>query len=223
MISPADRIAERWLRGGLAFVWLATGLSVLHPHYRTLGLEFLAPTGLPDWIMWATCAGEVALGLRVAFGPPTTWIVGLQLALILGFTAILTTTQPRLWLDPLGPLPKNLPLLGLLATAWLLHREGWTPRARGWLRGAVAVFWFVAAWLHWLAHDEPYVLLTLAAATCCLRGRALRILVLIEALAILHLLAIGTRQDPLLWVHPFGPLTKMIPVLIAAWWLARLQ
>src|SRR5262249_55493786 len=48
----------RWLSWGVAFVWLATGLLVLHPRYREIGHDYLSRLGLPDWLMYATCAGE---------------------------------------------------------------------------------------------------------------------------------------------------------------------
>jgi hypothetical protein len=45
----------------------------------------------------------------------------LSLALITVFTVILTATVPSLWLEPFGPLAKNLPLMGatlaMMATA----------------------------------------------------------------------------------------------------------
>src|SRR5262245_27549085 len=119
----------RWLCASVAFVWLATGLLVLHPEYRRIGSEHLAPLGLPDWVMVATCAGEILLGLRVALGRPSTWITALQFALVLGFSAILAVAAPLLLVSPFGELTKNLPLLAVLGTAWLVHREGWTPRA----------------------------------------------------------------------------------------------
>jgi hypothetical protein len=216
----------RWLRGGIAFVWLATGLGVLHPYYRALGLEFLAPTGLPDWVMGATCAAEVALGLRVLFGPATTAVVALQAALILGFTAILTVTQPRLWLDPLGVLPENLPLLALLATVWCLRREGWTRRARGWLRGAVAVFWLSRTAVGFVNGEHPLLIAAevLAAALAAVAGGRLLLAGLAaQGAALLALLGWHTWHDPQLWVHPFGPLTKQVPVLVATWRLAGLE
>jgi hypothetical protein len=226
MELPVEASADsRWLRGGIAFVWLATGFGVLHPYYRELGLEFLAPTGLPPWVMWATCAGEIALGLRVLLGSATTGIVGLQMTLILGFTAILTVTQPELWLSSLGVLTKNLVLLGLLVTVWLLDREGWTPRTRTWLRLTLALYW-AADSVSWIRVGALLPIggeLTLAVATVVLRGRALRMLMLLEMAVIVALLGLATWREPLLWVHPFGPLTKLVPVLVAAWRLGRLQ
>ena len=81
---------------GVAFIWLATGLAVLHPHYRAQGVKYLEPLGLPPWVMLAACIGEVLLGLRVLFGRAATWLVLVQAAAIVAFTVILGVTQPPL-------------------------------------------------------------------------------------------------------------------------------
>src|SRR6202035_5065251 len=49
----ADEIDLRILRAGIASIWLLTGALVLHPEYRRIGLERLAPLGLPAWVMFA--------------------------------------------------------------------------------------------------------------------------------------------------------------------------
>ncbi len=54
-----------WLRWGIAFVWLATAVSVLHPSYRAIGKSYLDRIDLPAWLMFATCAGELVLGLAL--------------------------------------------------------------------------------------------------------------------------------------------------------------
>jgi hypothetical protein len=119
-LSPSG--VARLLRAAIAFVWLWTGLAVLHPEYRRLGAESLARLGLPPELMYLTCAGEVLLGLWVALRPATTAVTLLQAILIIGFTALLSLSQPELWFHPFGPLTKNVPLLALLAAAWRLER-----------------------------------------------------------------------------------------------------
>src|SRR5437899_7267095 len=139
--GDADARDARLLRYSVAFLWLATGLGVLHESYRSIGHCYLSRLGLPDWIMYATCAAEVMLAFRVVLGNAATWITALQLLLITGFSGILTWIEPRLWVHCYGVLTKNLPLLAVILTAWLLEREGWTRRAYWLLRGGVAVIW----------------------------------------------------------------------------------
>lgn len=206
--------AARWLRRGVAFVWLWTGLAIFHPYYRELGAAYLAPLGLPPEVMYVTCAAEVLLGLRVAFGRAATWVTLLQIVVIAGFTAILSVTQPRLWLDPMGVLTKNLPLVVMLGTAWLLEREGWSRRAESLLRYGLALFWLLAGVLffagtgrpHWSVPQIALGLLTFINAG----GLA------VSLVGVAALLVQGSITSPLLWFHPFGPLTKDVAIGVAA-------
>jgi DoxX-like family len=236
--SHPDRAGLRLLCCSVAFVWLATGLLVLHPYYREQGRASLGLLGLPDWLMYATCAAEVALGLRVALGRPSTWVTLLQAALILGFTALLAFSQPMLLASPYGMLTKNVPLLAVIGTAWLVNREGWTARALWLLRVGVAFIWITEGIVPKILFQQPEELamvplfagvpaehapLFLAVLGACqaasgvavllLRGRLLRLLLAgqVAALVVLPLMA-GSYQ-PWLFVHPFGPLTKNVPIL----------
>src|SRR5436309_11444585 len=92
----------RLLRAGVAFIWLATGLLVLHPYYREVGEQYLAPLGLPANVMIVTCAAEVFLGLGVLFAPLPVWLAGVQVALIAGFTVILAWLDPAMLAHPFG-------------------------------------------------------------------------------------------------------------------------
>jgi hypothetical protein len=217
--------AARWLRRGVAFVWLWTGLAVLHPHYRELGTAYLAPLGLPAEVMYAACAAEVLLGLRVALGRAATWVTVVQIVLIAGFTAILSATQPALWLVPLGALTKNLPLLAIIGTAWLLEREGWSERACRLLEGGLVAFWVVDGVAGWLLAREayifgatwPYGLIEVGLALVLLRppGCSALVILLAHVLYILLIVGFASLRAPLLWFHPFGPLSKYVAVLVA--------
>src|SRR5262249_52100858 len=136
--SQADSGLLRW---AIAFVWLATGMLVVVPYYREIGTHYLNRLGLPPWVMFATCIAEVALGIRVALGRATTWVTILQVGAILTFSTILAVLEPIMLASPFGYLTKNLPLLAVIGTAWLLEREGWTPRAAWLLRAGIGIVW----------------------------------------------------------------------------------
>lgn len=233
------------LRWGVASVWLATGLLVLTPQYRAVGGAALAELGLPDALMWATCSGEVALGLWVARRPSDRWTTGLQVALVTIFTLILAVHEPRLLVSPYGVLTKNLPIVGAALGALWLEGEGWTTRARWTLRGTMAAIWLTEglgpkilfqqaeelaiAARTGLSFGHPERLLaaigvaqiTGGLLALALAGRLLRLVLGAQVLALIALPLVVGWMRPDLWFHPFGPLTKTIPVLAGTFVLWR--
>lgn len=236
---------EALLRRGVALVWLATALGVLHPYYRAIGGAYLRPLGMPDALMWATCAGELALAAAIWVRRTDLVQALAQTAPVLAFTLILGFEEPVLLAHPFGVLSKNLPLLGALWAAWLLRREGWTPRAEQTLRVSMAIVWLTEGLFPKILFVTPLetevvMALGVSAATAVtlihlagalqilsglgvllLRGRALAWLLgaLLAGLVLLPLLV--TRTHPEMWVHPFGPLTKNFPILAGSLVLLR--
>ncbi len=230
----------RLLLLSVAFVWLATGLLVLHPYYRQEGAHSLELLGLPSWLMYFTCAGEVLLGLRVALGKPAAWITVLQIGMIVFFTAALLVTQPMLAVHPVGALTKNIPIITAIAAAWLVGREGWSRRAVWLLRAGVAIIWIteglfpkilfqqdyeldIVARSPLTPMDAPMFLRLLGAAqvlaglaTLLLRGKALQILLAGEILGLILLPILVGIEDTTLLFHPFAPLIKNVPILAAS-------
>jgi len=223
----------------VAFVWFATGLLVLHPNYRAIGSVWLERAGgLPDWVMWATCGGEVLLAGVVARGQPSTALTALQTAMVVAFTVILGVADPRLLVHPVGVLTKNLPLLAVLWTAWRVAREGWTARAQWLLRGGMALIWITEGLFPKILFQRPWELdivsgsglvpidasiflvgmglaqIASGIAALTLRGRPLQILLACQVAALVALPILVSMQEPLLWVHPFGPLTKNVPIVV---------
>src|SRR5262249_33455540 len=122
--------------------------------------------------------------------------------------------------------------------AWLLRREGWTPRAAWLLRGGMAIIWiteglfpkvlFQAGWEVVLVRRSGLVPGDAAAflrlmgacealsgvAALLLRGRPLRWLLGAQMAALVVLPVLVGWLEPRLWVHPFGPLTKNVPILV---------
>lgn len=242
-MPPAS--AERLLRWSLAFVWLATGLLVAHPYYRLEGMRWLAPLGLGSWVMFATCAAEIALAAVVVARPTTTFFAVAQTGPIVAFTLILSALDPMLLVHPFGVLTKNVPLVAAIWGAWLLHREGDTDRAAWALRVGVASVWIteglfpklvfqqameidvVTAWgfsastASILIRVMGVLQVTAGVLSLLLRGRLLGWLYGAFVLALLLLPLVVTIAMPLTWAHPFGPLTKNVVILAAAYVLYR--
>jgi hypothetical protein len=245
LTSSAVPVEARSLRMSAAFLWLATGLLIVHPVYREIGTHYLARLGLPPWPMYVACVGEVLLGLRVAFGPASTWVTAVQLLAITGFTVTLAAVEPILLVSPYGVLTKNLPLMAVIGTAWLLEREGWSRRAWWLLRSGIAVIWLTEGLFPKLIFQQAAELTVVASSgwaiggpavflrvlggcevvagvlTLVLHGRPLRWLLLAEMVGLVVLPLLVSTQDSMLWVHPFGPLTKNVPILVGTWVLWR--
>jgi uncharacterized protein YbjT (DUF2867 family) len=110
------------LRGSVAVVWMVTGVLSLgiYPVAESYGL--LEQAGVPRTLTPLFLYGAAVLDL--AFGVLTLvmqrrarlWLA--QIAVIVGYTAIISLRLPEFWLHPYGPILKNLPMLAVL---WLLY------------------------------------------------------------------------------------------------------
>jgi hypothetical protein len=113
----------RWLRYSLVFVWLATAVvSVweLHGQSRVLLLDSgVVDLRVADALVWAGAALDAVLGALLLFKPGRRVYVFALLAM-LGMTLVATFMHPALWLHPLGPLTKNVPIAVVL---WVLMRR----------------------------------------------------------------------------------------------------
>jgi hypothetical protein len=112
--------ALRLLRLSLAAVWLGTAAVCLWGYPMQQSMALLAPLGvqgaLAQALVIAAALLDAALGLATLCCP-SPWLWRAQIALVLGYTAVITATLPQFWLHPFGPVLKNLPLLAIL---WVL-------------------------------------------------------------------------------------------------------
>ncbi|WP_158746917.1 DoxX-like family protein [Acidisphaera sp. L21] len=126
----ADLLAARMvpvrgvLLACLAAVWAGTGVaSLLVPAARADAL--LGGLGLSgELALAATRAGallDLGLGLGLLPRRHRRFVLAVQLALMATYTALASVALPSLWLDPFGPLLKNLAILA--ATLALLTME----------------------------------------------------------------------------------------------------
>jgi nucleoside-diphosphate-sugar epimerase len=133
-VEPAARsLAQRdaqlaWLvpvaRCSVAVMWLVSGVVSLGLYPVDSSLRLLATTGITtEWMALAALYGAAALD--IAFGVSIfalrrrRWLWIAQIIVVLGYTAIISVRLPHLWLEPFGPVLKNLPVLAVL---WLLYQ-----------------------------------------------------------------------------------------------------
>lgn len=114
---------RRALQASLIAVWLGTAaVSALEARGQSLQLMQDAGVQHPGWQavgIWGGIALDTVLGLAMCWRPQrATWIAAL---VAMGFmTAVATVLAPGLWLHPLGPLLKNLPIAAML---WVLIQD----------------------------------------------------------------------------------------------------
>ncbi|AVQ82929.1 MULTISPECIES: DoxX-like family protein [Variovorax] len=115
---------DRLLRLSLVAVWLFTAVASI-VELNGQSREVLAAAGItsPPWLVQLLIGGGPAADLLVGLAlwlRPGRASYSAALALMLAMTLVATVLQPSLWLHPLGPLLKNLPIAALL---WHLYRR----------------------------------------------------------------------------------------------------
>lgn len=130
--EPAE-VQDRWharlffaaplLKFGLAAMWLISGLVGFFSGLP-LAREVLAVLGLPQSLglpaVILTCLLDLAIAIMIVSGRRAT---ALQLIVVAGYTLVLTFAKPLLWLEPLGPLLKNLPILAAVLCYGALRNQ----------------------------------------------------------------------------------------------------
>ena len=115
------------LRLALAFLWIWTALVSFGLFPVEESRELLAEVGLRGAFATLALYGaglmDLVLGVLTLWAPPRWrwWVWPAQLALIGGYTLLITFFLPEFWLHPYGPISKNLPIMGLIVLLWALE------------------------------------------------------------------------------------------------------
>jgi uncharacterized protein YbjT (DUF2867 family) len=133
-VEPATRSLEArdallgWLipvlRFAIAAMWLVSGIVSLGPYPVDSSLRMLAATGITtEWMAVAALYGaallDIALGVAIFVVRRRRRLLwAAQILVVLAYTAIISIRLPEFWLEPFGPVLKNLPVLAAL---WLLY------------------------------------------------------------------------------------------------------
>jgi DoxX-like protein len=113
-MSAPQRHLLRW---SLVAVWWATALASM-AEFHGMSRQLLVDAGLRDpvWIGILIAGGaavDAAIGCALAIRPCRA-VYAIALAAMVAMTAVATLLAPSLWLHPLGPLLKNLPIAAIL-------------------------------------------------------------------------------------------------------------
>lgn len=108
----------------LAVFWIASGaIALLNP---TPAIKLLSFTGFssPSFLLYATSALDILLGVGILFRSFARTSILLMLATSISYLVAATIFLPELWLDPIGPLIKVIPsiILSLIALSILEER-----------------------------------------------------------------------------------------------------
>jgi hypothetical protein len=127
---PAN-VQDRWFArlyllkpvaiAGLAFFWFITGVIALGPARAWATAEMIATGTRPDIASLTVVLGawfDIAMGLMLCVRRLARTTLVVMILATFGYLAAGTWLAPQLWLDPIGPLTKILPML--VATALTL-------------------------------------------------------------------------------------------------------
>lgn len=114
---------EKLLRIGVVFVWLATAAVSLW-EFNGQSMALLAKAGITDHrfataLVAAGAGADLLIGIAMALWPSRRLYLA-ALWLMLAMTLVAGVLDPSLWLHPLGPLTKNVPIA---AAFWVLIRR----------------------------------------------------------------------------------------------------
>lgn len=123
-----SQVQDRWharlfflaplLKAALALMWVASAwLGLFHGAATTA--QLVGAAGLPtSWCMPLQIGGsllDLAILAQLLFDRRAARSAVCQLLVVGGYTVVIGAILPHLWLDPLGPLLKNLPIMAVIA------------------------------------------------------------------------------------------------------------
>lgn len=113
------------LRFSIAILWLVSGVVSLGIYPVEASYALLAKTGvsgtLAPWALYGAAALDMLFGLAILFGYTKRWLWFAQLALIVGYSAIIAWFLPEFWIHPYAPMVKNIPIAAAIFLLLLLE------------------------------------------------------------------------------------------------------
>lgn len=122
--NPAQQ-SDRWhakltllrplLKLSVAFVWIVTGFVSLFVYPAESSFYLLEQVGitspLNQFVLYAAASLDFIIGLTILVNYHVKTIGKFQIALIVGYTVLISIFLVEQWAHPFGPVSKNIPLL----------------------------------------------------------------------------------------------------------------
>lgn len=113
------------LRISIACVWLWTaavsfGLYPAEASYALLQ-RVGVPASLQSLLLYGAATLDLLLGLGTLFLHRRRWLWLAQIALIVGYTCLISWRLPEFWLHPYGPILKNIPMMAGIYAMYALE------------------------------------------------------------------------------------------------------
>lgn len=134
LTGSASFVQDRWharlyLLGPLVwlvllFVWIVSGIAgfLASPSdYQPLLRQLFVPEGYQRGLVLATSVLDIVLGLALLLRYRVRLVLWAMMFSVIGYTALIGWFAPSLWLEPLGSLLKNVPLVLLLAIYMIIE------------------------------------------------------------------------------------------------------
>lgn len=109
----------------LSLFWIASGVFGLVSSKN--GIKIIENLGFAgsfaSIIFYSACWLDIILGAFLIFKRKITTTCLIQILVIIGYTLVLTFLDPVLWLEPLGSLTKNIPIILLTLVILAIERD----------------------------------------------------------------------------------------------------
>ncbi|KTC99416.1 SDR family oxidoreductase [Legionella erythra] len=130
--TPWDRLSAQFLvltpllRLSLALMWIVSALtSSLYGQEHSYAL--LSDLGIPpagqSILLYGAATLNALIGIALLLHVKTRFFCWVQMAVILAYTFIISMGLPYLWLEPFGPVVKNIPILAGIMILYALERD----------------------------------------------------------------------------------------------------
>jgi hypothetical protein len=110
----------------LGLFWIMTGV-ITGVFTSERGLKIIIELGFSEQIaqvmLYSSCLADIILGTLMIIKPRIIGVCILQILLMLAYTFFLTLLKPDLWLEPLGSLTKNIPIILLTLVLLAIEKD----------------------------------------------------------------------------------------------------